>query len=104
MAAALCVVFFCAVLYLSLCMCARAHPVETARARSAAERAECDVSCAAAAAADSPLGEHFLDVAATVSASGFALDERPAPRLRKRALFFRAKLEGRTRLALRSSL
>jgi hypothetical protein len=59
--------------------------------RSASERAECEAryasACAAAAAAagapapfrgpaaDSALGEHFLDV---VSANGFALDARPA--------------------------
>ena len=58
--------------------------------RSASERAECEaryaIACAAAAAAagapapfrgtaaDSALGEHFLDV---VSANGFALDARP---------------------------
>ena len=62
-------------------------------AASAAERAECEAryaaACAAAAAAgasapfrgpaaDSPLGERFLDVIAFVSANGFALDARPA--------------------------
>ncbi len=58
-----------------------------------AERAACEArfaaACAAAAAAgapapfrgpaaDSPLGERFLDIIALVSASGFALDARPA--------------------------
>ena len=65
----------------------------TVAAASAAERAECEAryaaACAAAAAAgapapfrgpaaDSPLGERFLDVISLVSASGFALDARPA--------------------------
>ena len=62
-------------------------------AASAAERAECEACFAAASAAaaaagapapfrgpaaDSPLGERFLDIVALVSASGFALDARPA--------------------------
>jgi len=65
-------------------------------AASAAERASCEAryaaACAAAAAAgapapfrgpaaDSPLGERFLDVVALVSANGFALDARPARHL-----------------------
>jgi hypothetical protein len=78
---------------------ARREPLATAaeRARvaaaSAAERAECEARYAAACAtasaagapapfrgpaADSPLGERFLKVIALVSASGFALDARPA--------------------------
>jgi ankyrin repeat protein len=74
----------------------RAAPAMEERARvaaaSAAERAACEAryaaACAAAAAAgapapfrgpaaDSPLGERFLDVIAFVSANGFALDARP---------------------------
>jgi ankyrin repeat protein len=62
-------------------------------AASVAERAECEAryaaACAAAfaagapapfrgPAADSPLGERFLDAVALVSANGFALDVRPA--------------------------
>jgi ankyrin repeat protein len=64
-----------------------------AAAASMAERAECEArfaaACAAAAsagkpmpfrgpAADSPLGEHFLDVISLVIAGGFALDARLA--------------------------
>ena len=67
--------------------------MQAASAAATSERAACEArhaaACAAAAAvgapaplrgpaADSPLGERFLDINALVSASGFALDVRPA--------------------------
>ena len=75
MAVALCVVPYYAVLYLfSLRVRARASAEERAKCGGVARYA---AACAAAGApapfrgpaADSPLGEHFLDVAAIVSAS-----------------------------------